>query len=313
MSESMFAILRSLLCWLLAPLCTSFIFCAVAAAQSNAPLHTGHAIPGLFGFESNARPPRGFSFENTTLVYHAAKESDHNGLNTGNPGHVRHISNHSTVSWLSPWRLFGANYVARFRLSVVNSAPQPRSLESGNTSVKIGDTYIEPLALYWLGKSGSISLRYGIWWDTGQFDASSMDNAGKGFTTQQFSLGFNYYPQKDRRWNFSVLGRYGRHSNMEGLDLKPGQDIVVDWSAGRKFAQNWNAGFVGYGVFQTTRDKGADANVSIGFYGTAAAGMGVSYKMPPLGGSAQLRVYQEFNSFNHTEGQTVAFGVHFTI
>jgi len=308
----MFATLRKSLLRTLAATGLGAALAVDASAQVDAALHTGHSIPGFHGFESCVRPPLGVSYDNVTIFYTASRETDRDGNDAGTSGSVNHLSNHSTVTWLSPWRIFGANYTARARVSLANSAPHPRSLSAGNGGFDIGDTYLEPLGLYWPGEKGYLSLRYGLWLDTGDFDSADPDSIGKGFRTHQFSLGFTYYPDKDRRWNLSLLGRYGRHEKIDGLDLRPGDDVVVDWSAGHKFGERWNAGLVGYGVFQSSRDKGADAS-SRGYYGNAAVGVGARYDLPSIHGSAELRVYQEFNSFNHTEGQTAAFGVKFQI
>ena len=291
--------------------CASLALVASAGAQSNAALHTGHAIPGFHGFESSVRPPLGLSFDNVTMFYRADMDTDRHGNDTGTSGSVQHLSNHSTLNWLSPWRIFGANYVARLRVSLANSAPHPRSIDAGNRGFKIGDTYLEPLSLYWLGERGYLSFRYGLWWDTGSFEAGNLNSSGKGFKTHQVSLGFTYYPDVAKRWNLSLLGRYGRHGQVDGLDLRPGDDLVLDWAAGRRLGERWNAGLVGYGVFQTSRDEGADANKGVGYYGNGGIGFGVKYDLPSIAGSAELRAYQEFSSYNHTEGQTGVLGLNF--
>jgi hypothetical protein len=313
MPLTMFVTLRSPLVRLLGVMCSGLVLAAVGDAQSTAPLYTGHSIPGFPGFESCVRPPLGLSYENVTVSYTADKEKDRKGNNTGKHGSVQQFSNHSTLTWLSPWRILGANYVARARLSLTDSAPHPRSLDAVGDSFRLGDTYLEPLALYWRGDHGDLSLRYGLWMTTGSFDTTDQGGTGKGFKSHQISLGFTYYPDEAKLWNVSVLGRYGHHGKVKGLDVKPGDDIVLDWSAGRKLDERWNAGLVGYGVFQTSRDEGADANRSLGFYGTAGLGFGARYELPSIGGSAELRAYQEFNAYNHTEGQTGVFSLNFRI
>lgn len=284
-----------------------------SVAQSQEALHTGHAIPGFYGFESSVRPPTGMSYDNLLHLYNAETELDRDGNDTGTSGSVRHLSNHFTATWTSPWKIFGGLYAARATISIGNSAPHARSLDSGNRGFKFGDTYFEPLALYWPGEKGFASFRAGWWLDTGDFEAGNNNSSGKGFQTRQMSFGFTYYPYEDRLWHTSALIRWGQHTKVDGLDLRPGDDIVLDWSFGKHLTDRWNAGMVGYGVWQTSRDKGADANEDIGFYGTSALGLGARYEMPSWGGFAELRVYQELNSFNHTEGQAVAFQANFLL
>jgi len=226
---------------------------------------------------------------------------------------VLHISNHTTLTWGSPWKIFGGNYVARLRVSIANGATNPRSLDEGMSGLGLGDTYVEPLALYWPGDKTQLSIRYGAWLDTGSFSLNSDNNPGKGFTSNQFSLGWTYYFTEKRLWHYSLMTRYSFHGKVQGLDVVPGEDFVFDYNIGKHVNERWNLGLAGYMVFQTTKDKGADANDALGFYGTAAVGVIGRYQMPSWGGAAYFRVYQEFNSFNHTEGQLAVVGVNFKL
>jgi hypothetical protein len=286
---------------------------AGAFAQTGAPLYTGHAIPGIHGLESSSRPARGFSFENLSVYYTASKETDRHGKDTHNSGEVQHLSNHTTTTWLSPWRVFGANFAMSLRLALTNSEPNSRSLKADDGGGILGDVYVEPMALYWPGKKGIVSFRYGYWFDNGDFDWQSNSNAGKGFTSHQFALGWTYYPQKDRKWQYSIMNRFSIHEHVSGLDVRPGDDLVVDWNVGRHLSERLNVGLAGYGVFQTSRDQGADSNQDIGYYGSTALGGIARYSLPDLGGHAYVRLYHEFSTFNHTEGELLIFGLKFLL
>jgi hypothetical protein len=299
--------------WIGAPLLAGLVVVGDCPAQSDGKPYTGHAVPGFFGFEASMKPPLGMSYENIAYMYNATTEKDRNGNNTGVSGSVRHISDHFTATWCSPWNIFGGNYVARATVSMGNSAPNPRSLDAGNRGFKMGDTYLEPLALYWPGEKGWATLSAGYWFDTGDFSADSNNNSGKGFQTWQLAMGFVYWPNEERLWNFSLYTRLGMHSKVDGLNLRPGDDLVTDWAFGKHVTDRWNLGLVGYGIWQTSRDKGSDANEEIGFYGTSAIGLGASYKMPSWGGKVDVRLYQELNVYNHTEGQALILSADFLL
>lgn len=292
---------------------TALLLSGLAVGQSDAPLHTGHAIPGIYGLESSARPARGLSFDNMTVIYTANTEKDRNGANSATTGSVAHISNHTTLTWLSPWRILGGNYVARATVAVANSAPNPRSLSAGNDGIGLGDIYLEPLSLYWPGEKGIVSFRLGMWTDTGSFSNTSEDNIGKGFGSVQTTLGWTHYISKDHLWHYSIITRYSTNSKVSGLDLRPGDDVVVDWNIGKQVNERWNLGLAGYGVFQTSKDKGADANVALGFYGTGGIGVIGRYALPGWKGAGYVRLFQEFNAYNRTEGQLAVIGVNFRL
>jgi len=294
-------------------LAAASVMTAGANAQVDGPLYTGHAIPGSTGFESSLKPPRGVSYENLLYLYNSEIERDRDGNETGSGGSVRHASNHFSIVWGSPWKIFGGDYAMKGVLGLGNGAPNARSLDAGNRGFKLLDTYIEPFSLHWPGETGWATLKAGYWFDTGDFEAGNLNSSGKGFQTFELAFGFTYYPYKERRWHLSTMTRWGQHSKVDGLDLRPGDDIVIDWSFGKHLNDRWNAGLVGYGVWQTSRDKGADANVEIGFYGVAALGLGARYELPDWGGHAEVRVYQEFNAFNHTEGQAGLLALSFRL
>ncbi|MFT7669841.1 MAG: hypothetical protein ACI8X5_002548 [Planctomycetota bacterium] len=301
--------LHRLLCLLAANVALS----SIAVAQSAAPLRTGHAVPGFYGFETAERPESGMTYQNIVYIYTAPTEYDRHGNFTGASGSVEHLSDHFKAAWTSPWKIFGGQYVAHGVLSLVNSAPNARSVTSEISGLDFGDAYLEPLGLYWVGDKGYLSFGTGYWLDNGNASSDSDDGSGKGFTTFQLSLALTYYPYVERDWHSSFMVRWEQHSKVSGVDLRPGDDVVLDWSIGKHVNEHWNLGVVGYGVWQTSRDRGADANLDIGFYGVAGLGLGARYDLPGWGGHADLRFYQELQAYNHTEGQAVVFSLDFKL
>ncbi len=288
----------------------SLLVVGSAQGQSGS-LHTGHATPGVYGLEASLQPPRGLSYENFTMFYTADSEKDRFGHDSGVSGRVKHLSNHTALTWGGPWLILGATYSARLRVSLASNAPNPRALSAGNDSGGLGDTYLEPLALHWQGEKGTVALRYGFWWNTGDFTPGDATNVGKGFRSNQVSLGLTRYITEDRLWHYSLLARYSIHTKVEDLDVRPGEDVIADWNIGRRVNERLSLGLAGYGVFQTTRDRGADASTDSGYYGTGAVGLICRYSLPDWQGGAHVRLYQEINAYNHTEGQLLVFGVNF--
>ncbi len=301
-------------CFRLRPLPAILFALALATpafSQSDQYLRTGHEMPGLYGFDSSLVPPQGLSIETVGVYYSASRSTDRNGVGTGIAGQVQHASMHPTVTWVSPWKIFGGLYAARLRLSMGANAQNPRAENVGSDKIGSGDHYIEPLALYWSAERGAVSLRIGSWLASGDFAADDPNSLGKGFDSQVVTLGWTYRFDDAQLWNYSLLTRYSSHGKVEGRDSRPGDDVIVDWSVVRKLNEKWDLGLVGYGVFQTSRDKGSESAAELGYYGTAGLGVGARWSVPWANGKGSLRIYQEFNSFNHTEGTLVAGGLSF--
>lgn len=283
---------------------------ATLTGSANAQLRTGHSIPGFHGLESSVLPPIGLSYENTSLIYTSDTMTDANG-NSQKTGSIRALSNHSKITYVTPWLLLGGNFVMSATVPLVNTAPNPHTTDLASAGIKLGDIRLEPVSISWEGNKHILTMGYAYWWDTGSFDANRRDNAGKGFVTHEASLGVTYYPTEKRDWNISVLGRYELHESMSGIDLKPGEDFILDWSVGKHIGERWNVGAVGYGVWQTTREEGADGNTTIGYYGSAAFGGEARYRMPNWNGDIAARGYYELNSFNRPEGQALFLELNF--
>jgi len=284
-----------------------------ASAQSDAPLFTGHAPRGWYGLESSTRPVLGWSYENRTVAYTSTRQTDRDGDNSGVDGSLSHFANYTTASWMSPWLIFGGNVVMAVTVPLQNSGQNPRGLAYGADGFGLGDVQLRPLQLYWPLERATLSFAYSVWLPTGGFDATKTDNVGKGFLSHELSFGWTHRPFADESWHYSVMSRMSFHGEVDKLDATPGDDLVVDWSAGKRLGGRWNAGLVGYGVFQTSRDDGVDANPGLGFYGLGAAGVEARYEMPEWGGHAAFRVYQEFLAYNQPEGQLAVLELAFQL
>lgn len=280
---------------------------ATLATPSPAQLRTGHAIPGFYGLEVAKVPVLGLSYQNATTFYTSSTQTDRNG-NSAPGGSISVFTNHNTLTYVSPWLLFGGNLVMRASLPLTNAEPNPHTTDITSDGLGLGDVYLQPLSMYWEGHHHLVTFGYAYWLDNGSFSASARNNRGKGFDTHEASLGLTYYPSKERDWHMSILGRYEMHGSMSGADLKPGQDIILDWNVGKHLNPRWNVGLTGYGVWQTSREGGSDGNGDVGFYGTAALGAEARYAMPDWRGDITLRALHEFNSFNRPEGEFVFLG-----
>lgn len=291
----------------------SLVASTTGQAQSYPYLQTGHSIPGFYGLESSVPPPLGLSFENTTMYYRAATQRDRDGNEVSGSDDVSLLMNNSTITWMSPWLLFGAHWVMRARVPITDLAQNPSSTLQQSGSFNLGDIFLEPLVLYWEGSSHFFSLGYGYWVNTGEFKTGELDNPGKGFRTHQATAGVTFFPGEKRDWHISVLGRYEYHEEMDDLTLTPGQNVVFDLSIGKHLGERWNVGVLGYSLWQVSQESGEDGNITSGFYEVAAIGAEARYAMPDWGGDIQLRALQEYNAHNRPEGQVAFLGLRFSL
>ncbi len=282
------------------------------AGEGKAQLQTGHAVPGFYGLEVGVVPPLGVNYENSTVFYSASKQMDRYGDEVGS-GSISTFTNFNSITYTSPWLLLGGNLVMRAEVPITNAAANPSSTAADTAGLGLGDIFLQPFSIYWEGRHHLVKFGYGYWLDTGSFDAAAADNRGKGFRSHEASIGLTYYPSKDRDCHFSVLGRYERHETMSEKDLTPGEDVVIDWGIGKHLNERWNAGAVGYAVWQTSAEGGSDADTTSGYYGTAAVGAGVRYLPEAWDGEVIARGYYEFGSFNRPEGQMVFLGLNFSL
>lgn len=140
-----------------------------------------------------------------------------------------------------------------------------------DTRMDISDIYVQPVWLGWTGDHYDIAWSYGFYAPTGHYAEGALDNTGMGFWTNQTQLAAAWYPWKSKGTALTVATTYEVHGNKQGVDIRPGSNLTVNWGVSQFLPLNkkmtWLAdiGIGGYDIWQVSDDRGSnviyDANV----------------------------------------------------
>ncbi|HZQ48620.1 MAG TPA: transporter, partial [Verrucomicrobiae bacterium] len=187
--------------------------------------------------------------------------------------------------WVTPCEILGARYGGFIAPSFANN-----SLEADlsvaerfggrikNSSLGVGDLFVQPVWLDWGLDHWDLSLAYGFYAPSGRYatrtfglpgggdvTVESIDNIGLGFWTQQAQGGIAWYPMTNKATAVTGVLTYEYNSKKRDFELKPGQMLTFNWGISQylPLSKSHNllleVGPAGYDTWQITDSSGSDA------------------------------------------------------
>lgn len=265
----------------------------------------GHYPDGAEGLKGASLPPSGKYLKWYNMYYTADTVRDKNGDKLDLNQNLDTFATVPRFIWITDQKIFGANYGVNLAVPFVNV--NLSNTEINQSKFSLGDILIEQMFGWHLDK-WDISAATGVWLPTGNFNPTNAVNIGKGFWTGMFTFGTTYYFDTEKTWHLSGLSRYQINSSKNNIDIRPGDDFLVEWGLGKTISQNLNIGITSYTHWQVTNDTGSavsyDANVHTRFY---SIGPEINYFYKPAQTLFELRYQKEFGAVNYTEGQKITF------
>ena len=281
----------------------------VSPAAVDGQTLTGHYSPGLFGLRSAHSFPMGFSYLNVTNIYYAGEVKDNDGQISTLAKPVSVVANINGVLWGRRVDALKANFNAGVAVPIANLALNPETLDLDPERVGISDIFLIPALLSWDFGRVVTRVHYGLFLPTGSFAVGSVSNRGKGFWTHALASAVTAYLDPDKAWHASVHGTYEIHTKQKESDIKPGQNIVIEWGVGRTWNNAFNMGLIGHNVFQTTDQVNADGS-GTGLKKYRVNGIGAEFGYRTASRWAFItRWYLEYAARNRPEGTTIRFVV----
>ncbi|HQQ04612.1 MAG TPA: transporter, partial [Kiritimatiellia bacterium] len=261
-----------------------------------------HYVNGVEGIKGGSVPPPGTYLRLYNAYYTADKMMDPSGSEADIGFDVEVMAVVPRLIWVSQKTVLGGNYAADIIVPFVSTDLQIDAAGLDDDQTGLGDIFIEPLVLAWHGDRYDAAVGAGVWLPTGDYDASEPASPGKDMYTTMLTLGGTVYADAARTWSASLLSRYEIHSEMDELDLTPGDDFHFEWGVAKTVGKYWDIGLAGYCQWQVTKDKGRDrqSNEKDQVY---AAGPEVSVFIPKAMLFASLRALWEFEAEDRSEGQ----------
>jgi hypothetical protein len=272
---------------------------------------TGHYIQGITGLDNGTGAPPGVYVAYLPYVnaIHSFKGPSGQTLASVDLNVVAHNVAYQVTTHK---KILGADFGIAVIIPIVNTRVVFNRLNTNQQEAGVSDIYFAPVVLGWTQGKANYVLNYGFYAPTGNFDPSKALNPGLGFWEHQIQAGMSYSFDKKKLWNASALSTWEINQSKQGLDLKPGPMLNVEYSAGRRLDQyKINLGAAGYIYQKLSADSGSDSTL-IGTHSLDRSfGIGPEFKYtnPMKHFGFSFRYERQFAVQSKTQGDVYAFGL----
>ena len=128
----------------------------------------------------------------------------------------------------------GANLRGVFDRNFSTGASFSRG-RSSTADFNISDIYVEPINLGWRFSRLDVVGTFGFFAPVGNYSSNRLINNGLGRWAEMFGLGAIGYLDAERSWSISAMTRYLTHQSQQGVDIRVGDDFVIEWGLGKTF------------------------------------------------------------------------------
>jgi hypothetical protein len=247
--------MRKFLCLVVLAICALI----VSSSSSYAQNEKGHYVAGVEGIKAASLPPPGVYFRWYNAFYNAGTLMDGNGDEAPVGFDVSVYAMVNRLIWITDKKVLGGYFGMDMVIPLIRTDLEITAAGLKDKQFGLGDLYLEPVTLSWHGPRYDAAVGLSFYLPTGQYDKTEPASAGQDFTTTMLTFGATLYLDPARTWTASVLGRYEINSEKSETDVKPGQDLVLEYGLARNVAKFWDIGIAGYYIGQLTDDSGAGA------------------------------------------------------
>lgn len=278
----------------------------------------GHYMAGVRNVRDFIVPDHGFYYLQYNMYYTTDTYKDRNGNEVNSIGPINFETDVDSYAiapvflWSSSKKILGASFAAFIQPAVVNSSFQLAALGGSidESQWGFGDLYIKPIWLGWNNPHTSISIGYGVYAPTGEYDDGSADNTGLGFWTHEFQASLTVFPWEHKGTALMLTGTYEIHHEKDGADITPGDRFTMEYGISQYIPVNKaetliaELGLSGYSNWQVDDDSGSDVRPLLNVKDEvhAAGGqLGLSYV--PWNASVSFRYLKEYDAEARYEGE----------
>jgi hypothetical protein len=285
----------------------------VAFASARTQQDIGHKLLGGVGVDAGVQSAPGLYIAGRIVRYAATQLRDRDG-------NVVPVTGLDLDAWGGT---LGVAYVtcpfgkAATYFSFAMSVPLAKiSLNVDDPRVAIdrsglSDLYILPIKAGWRLADADIVTSYSLYAPTGRFEPRGGSGVGRGFWTQELSLGAAGYLKGNRSRRASLLASYDINSRKRGIDITRGNTLQIQGGAGLPITRGVTLGVAGYALWQVTPDAGSDLPEILRGQRDRVFGIGpeLQFTAPRLGVRVEGRVEFDFGVRSRPRGEVMAGGI----
>jgi hypothetical protein len=266
----------------------------------------GHKLLGTLGLQAGSPPPPGIYVVDRIGTYHSDELVDRSGNRLPVGLDLDALFGNVGISGTYEWKqistyLTAAVGVPMARVSVTTSNPAASIDRFG-----LGDLYVQPLQLGWSTPHLDALVGYALYLPTGGHEPGGNDGIGRGYLSQEPSLGATAWFDGDRTWQLTALASYDFNLKTRDVDITRGQTLQVQGGLGKKLFGMLDLGLAAYALWQTTDDAGSALPAAVRGARDAAYGLGpeIDVTIPTIRTRLAMRYEHDVVVHSRPLGQT---------
>jgi hypothetical protein len=240
----------------------NIVIAVLLAAVPAAAQELGNKVLGTLGLLAGAQPGRGIYVANRFLLYSANELVDRNGRPLPVGLDLDAVANAvgAQVTFQLPWHSIYLN--ASVGIPAAHISLNTERPEISVDRMGFADLYVQPLKIGWKAARFDLVGGYSFYAPTGGSAPGSRSGVGRGFWTNQFSVGSAVYLDRRKTWHISELVSGDLNRRRRDLDLTRGDTVQFQGGAGKTMGM-WTVGLAGYGLWQVQDDRGSAVPVAL--------------------------------------------------
>lgn len=279
------------------------LFARPGFAQLN-----GFNIKGDMGSKAGSQAPEGMYIGAPFYWYDTSRINNGSGSQVNPGGSFDMFLGGPLFSWVTPKKIFGANYAFTVALPIANTALEA-PIFGENPSPGLSDMYIQPVNLGWHFKRADVTGGYGFYIPTGRYSPGATDNTGLGMWGHELFIGSTVFFDDDKKWHAASNASFEFHSDKKDSTAHVGDLLTLEGGLGRDFLKGGvTVGAAYYAQWKLTDDTLAGLLPSLLVHGkNATAALGPELTLPiatkkTLYGFFTFRYQWEVYSHTTTQG-----------
>ncbi len=296
------------------------LFCCMASAVAQ---QKAQWIPGQAGLSGGILPEPGFTYTSLTIQYSAGESKGPRGESVPVTGDYSVWAIESIFSFVPNRKVLGARWMTMAIVTPANGSLTVPQFGFNAGGYGFADLWVQPITLGWSFKRADTYVGYAFMAPTGRYAAGATDNIGSGYWGHDITAGTTLYLTKKRMTTANLTTNWEIHGQKKDSTMTPGQAFTLEWGFGHifgldeQYTKMLQLGVVGYDQWQVTANGGTEppgipASLAP-MYSVHAAGAQASFILPAKNLSFFFRFQPEYRARSHSRGNTVAFGVSWTL
>lgn len=288
------------------------IAAVLIALPARAQQDLGHKVLGTLGLKAGAQQDPGIFVADRVLFYRSDRAVDRNGFHLPIDVHLRAFANGvgaGAIFHIAPLSTYvGASVGIPFAHVHAHTSSPEASIDRFG----LGDLYVQPLRLGWrLGPYVDLVAGYAFYAPTGEFEPGLHSGIGRGYWTQEPSLGGTVWFTERGGWNLSALASYDFNGEKRGIDITRGNTVQIQGGAGGSVLRVLELGVAAYAEWQVRDDRGADLPAVLRGARDRAFGLGpeVAVTIPVLRSRLSARWAHDVYARSRPIGQIFVVGL----